>query len=139
MDHCAPWPFPPPLPACWARAAGESVPVAKKPGDAVISGKHGCLPSCAEHAADSISSSLHLQRTCAPPCATIFTRSSAAAARAVRPGTVNGSGMLLMRAARVGKDTTLSQVGRMPQLHWLESSTGSTAEQGGALLSPGQD
>ncbi|KAI7843072.1 hypothetical protein COHA_003243 [Chlorella ohadii] len=41
---------------------GESVPVAKKPGDQVIS------------------------------------------------GTVNGSGMLLMRAARVGKDTTLSQI-----------------------------
>jgi Cu+-exporting ATPase len=41
---------------------GESVPVAKKPGDLVIS------------------------------------------------GTVNGSGMLLMRAARVGKDTTLSQI-----------------------------
>ena len=32
-------------------------------------------------------------------------------------GTVNGSGMLLMRAARVGKDTTLSQVSRVTALH----------------------
>ena len=54
---------------------------------------------------------MHLLLPCAPLRAARSTRSTTAATHDAHPGTVNGSGMLLMRAARVGKDTTLSQVG----------------------------
>ena len=47
------------------------------------------------------------------PCCPRLLLPAAAAAAA---GTVNGNGVLLVRASRVGRDTTLSQVGAVGML-----------------------
>lgn len=96
------------------------MPVAKKAGDQVISGTLRyfiCLPRAAVACAGLPRGRLEQQfisRRChryIPIVSHMFRK-----LRCSDAGTVNGSGMLLMRAARVGKDTTLSQASRVTAL-----------------------